>query len=65
LSKDDAPLGKRFDLSTAIDGRKECLGIEFDGLLGRYRRHNWPLSRVSNAQKENSYYQERKNAQEG
>src|SRR5271169_3590696 len=57
LSKDRLPFGKSFDLSTAVDGRKECLGIEFDEFLGRcHECHNSaPLSRVTNPQKQNSY----------
>jgi hypothetical protein len=39
LSKDRPLFGKSFDLSTAVDGRKECLGIEFDESLGRC--HEW------------------------
>jgi hypothetical protein len=36
LSKDRLVLGKSRDLPTsAVDGRKECLGIEFDEFLGR------------------------------
>src|ERR1022692_1956765 len=35
LNKDRLLLGKSFDLSTAVDGRKECLGIELDEFLGR------------------------------
>jgi hypothetical protein len=34
LSKDRLPFGKGLDLSTAVDGRKECLSIEFDEFLG-------------------------------
>ena len=36
LSKDRLLLGEDFDPSTAVDGRKECLGIELDEFLGRY-----------------------------
>ena len=39
LSKDRLFFGKSFDLSTAVDGRKECLSIEFDEFLGRC--HEW------------------------
>src|ERR1700687_3531937 len=42
LGKDRLLFGKSFDLSTAVDGGKECLGIEF-AFLGRYHGcHNWP-----------------------
>ena len=33
LSKDRLLSGKGFDLSTAVNGREECLGIEFPALL--------------------------------
>src|SRR5580692_3324797 len=39
LSKDCLLFGKNFDLSTAVDGRKECLSIKFDDVLGH--RHEW------------------------
>src|ERR1035437_7581361 len=43
LSKDRLLFGKSCDLSTAVDGRKECLGIELDEFLGRYHScHDWP-----------------------
>jgi hypothetical protein len=40
LGKNCPPLWNSFDLSTAVDGPKECLGVELDGLLGRrHGRH--------------------------
>jgi hypothetical protein len=42
LSKDRLFFGKSFDLSTAVDGRKECLGVEFEFLGGYHGRHEWP-----------------------
>ena len=39
LSKDRLLFWKSYDLSTAVDGRKERLGIEFDEFLGRC--HKW------------------------
>jgi hypothetical protein len=39
LSKDRLPLGKNFDLSTAVNGGKEGLGVEFLAFLDR--RHEW------------------------
>ncbi|MGA8311510.1 MAG: hypothetical protein WB755_15875, partial [Terriglobales bacterium] len=45
LNKDRLLFGKSCDLSTAVHGRKECLGIEFAEFLGRYHGcHDWPLS---------------------
>ena len=32
---------KSFDLSAAIEGRKECLGIELAEFLGCYGCHDW------------------------
>src|ERR1700730_1065658 len=43
LNKDPLLFGKSCDLPTFADGRKECLGIEFAGFLGRYNGcHDWP-----------------------
>jgi hypothetical protein len=43
LSKDRLLFGKNFDLSTAVDGRKECFSIKFDEVLGRcHEWHDWP-----------------------
>src|ERR1022692_2846868 len=43
LSKDRLLLRKSFDLSTVVDGRKECLGIELAEFPGRcYGCHNCP-----------------------
>src|ERR1700691_5751153 len=39
LSKDRLFSGKRFDLSTAVDGREEYLGIKLAESLGRC--HEW------------------------
>jgi hypothetical protein len=39
LSKDRLLLGKSFDLSTAVNGRKKGLGIEFPASLDRC--HDW------------------------
>src|SRR5439155_3764509 len=45
LNKDRLLFGKRCDLPTAVDGRKEGLGIEFAEFLGRYDGcHEAPLS---------------------
>jgi hypothetical protein len=66
LSKYRLLFGKSFDLSTAVDGRKECLGVKLDKFLGCFNEcHNWPLSRVPSAQKATSYDEGRINAQEG
>src|SRR6202790_389623 len=56
LSKDRLLLGKSFDLSTAVDRRKECLSVEFDESLGRcHECHNLaPLSSAAKAQKASS-----------
>ena len=35
-NKDRLLFGKSCDLPTAVDGRKECFGIEFAAFLGRY-----------------------------
>ena len=35
LSKDRLLFGKGYDFPTAVEGRKECLGIEFAAFLGR------------------------------
>jgi len=35
LNKDRLLFGKGYDFPTAVEGRKECLGIEFDAFLGR------------------------------
>src|ERR1019366_3672577 len=44
LSKDRLLFGKGYDLSTAVDGRKEFLGIEFAEFLGCYHGcHDGPL----------------------
>src|ERR1700722_3518324 len=41
LSKDGLPSRKIFDLSSAVDGRKKCLGIEFGEFLRcRHECHN-------------------------
>ena len=43
LRKDRLFFAKSCDLPTAVDGRKECLGIEFAEFLGRYYGcHDWP-----------------------
>src|SRR5208282_234877 len=43
LNKDRLLFGKSRDLPTAVNGRKECLGIELDEFLGRYHGcHDWP-----------------------
>jgi hypothetical protein len=58
LNKDRLLFGKRCDLPTAVDGRKECLGIEFAAFLGRnYGCHDWPPLKNSNAQEATSYEQ--------
>src|SRR5438094_7535329 len=44
LNKDRLLFGKSCDLTTAVDGRKECLGIEFTKFLGRQPRLSWALS---------------------
>ena len=36
LNEDRLFFGKRCDLPPTVDGRKECLGIEFATFLGRY-----------------------------
>ena len=55
LNKDRLLLGKSFDLPTAVDGRKESLGIEFAELLRRYDGcHNLPPL-VPNVQNATSY----------
>jgi hypothetical protein len=44
LSKYRLLFEKSHDLSAAVDGRKEGLGIELDEFLGRFHeRHNSPL----------------------
>ena len=44
LSKDRLLFGKGYDLSPAVDGRKEFLGIEFAEFLGCYHGcHDGPL----------------------
>ena len=54
LSKDRLLLEKSFDLSTAVDGRKECLGIEFADFLGRYHEcHNLPPLKSSECEEGN------------
>jgi len=56
LNKDRLLFGKRCDLPTAVDGRKEGLGIEFAEFLGRYDGcHEAPLSGVRNAQEATAY----------
>jgi hypothetical protein len=56
LSKDRLLFGKSYDLPTAVDGRKEYLGIKFPEFLGRLARVSWlaPLQEFGMAQKANS-----------
>ncbi len=35
LNKDRLLFGNGYDFPTAVEGRKECLGVEFAELLGR------------------------------
>src|SRR5450631_3409011 len=49
LSKDRLPFSKSFDLSAAVDGRKECLRIELLEFLGRYGCHDLASPSVTNA----------------
>jgi hypothetical protein len=45
LSKDRLRFSKSFGLSAAVDGRKECLGIELAEFLGRcHGFHDWSPS---------------------
>jgi hypothetical protein len=54
LNKDRLLLGKSFDLPTAVDGRKESLGIEFAEFLRRYDGcHNRPPLKSSECSKGN------------
>jgi hypothetical protein len=56
LSKDRLLFGKIFDLSPAVDGRKECLGVKLDKSLGCCNEwHKRPLSIVPSTQKATSY----------
>src|SRR4029077_11882722 len=41
LSKDRLPFSKIFDLPAAVNGRKECIGIELAEFLGRNGCHDW------------------------
>src|SRR5690242_7670005 len=56
LNKDRLLFGKRCDLPTAVDGRKECLGIEFAAFLGRYDRcHEAPSQEFRMLQEATAY----------
>ena len=63
LNEDRLLLGKSRDLSTAVDGRKECLGIEFAECCGRYHGC-YDLPSFLNVQKA-TFYEGCMNAEEG